>query len=139
MKAAALRSWPRRLAAAMLLGLLTPHALFAHHSFAAEFDASKPIVLTGTVSSLAWTNPHARIDIDAADANGRATTWSFELSNPSAMARRGWSLDALAVGDRITIRGYLAKDGSHSAKAISATLRNGVEVYVGSNTPTDAQ
>lgn len=85
---------------------------FAHHSFAAEFDAAKPVSLTGTLTKLEWTNPHARVHIDVANES-----WDCELGTPNDLLRGGWSKDTVKLGDTITINGYAAKNGSRTASA----------------------
>jgi len=105
----------------------------AHHAFSAEFDAAKPITLTGTVAKVAWTNPHAHIHVDVADRAGKVTTWDFELGSPNALMRRGWSTRSLKPGDQVTVNGYLAKDGSSLANARSITLSDGHELFAGSS------
>jgi hypothetical protein len=105
----------------------------AHHSFAAEFDATKPITLTGTVAKIAWTNPHAHIHLDVTDDGGKVTSWDFELGSPNFLTRRGWSGHSLKPGDKITVNGYLAKDGSHLANARTVVLADGRKVFAGSS------
>jgi Family of unknown function (DUF6152) len=113
---------------------------YAHHAFSAEFDAAKPIMLTGTVAKVAWTNPHAHIHVDVTDRAGKVTTWDFELGSPNALMRRGWSARSLKPGDHITVSGYLAKDGSSLANARSITLADGHELFAGSsNEPATAR
>jgi hypothetical protein len=112
--------------------LLMPVAARAHHSFAAEFDAAKPITLSGTVERIAWTNPHAHIHLDVTDA-GKVTTWDFELGSPNALMRRGWSAHSLKPGEMITVNGYRAKDGSTLANARSVTLSDGRKIFAGSS------
>jgi hypothetical protein len=106
---------------------------YAHHAFSAEFDAAKPIALTGTVARVAWTNPHAHIHVDVSDRAGKVTTWDFELGSPNALMRRGWSARSLKPGDQITVNGYLAKDGTALANARSITLSDGRELFAGSS------
>ena len=112
---------------------LAPLAMEAHHSFAAEFDASKPITLTGTVTKLAWTNPHAHVHVDVAGQGGKVSSWDFELGSPNALIRRGWLKSTLKPGDVITVVGYVAKDGSDNANARSITLSDGRKVFAGSS------
>src|SRR5215213_6664521 len=99
-------------AGALFLFCVSVHA---HHSFAAEFDAAKPVRLTGTVARLEWTNPHAHLHLDVSAPGGSTTSWSFELATPNVLRRGGWSSNAVLPGDRVTVNGYAAKDGSHFA------------------------
>ena len=121
----------------LLLGalLLSGQPALAHHSFAAEFDVAKPVTLAGTVTELAWTNPHAHIHIEVVDQRGTTTAWDLELGSPNALKRRGWSMTSLKAGDKITVTGYLAKDGSHLANARTVTLADGRTVFAGSSAP----
>jgi hypothetical protein len=110
----------------------------AHHSFAAEYDASKPITLTGTVTNVEWTNPHIFIHMDVPDE--RASTivaWKLEMGGPNALLRLGWKRDSLKVGDRVTVDGSLAKDGSPlvNAKSIVMTA-TGKRMLAGSSGDT---
>jgi hypothetical protein len=116
--------------------LLLAAPALAHHAFAAEFDAAKPVTLTGTVARVAWTNPHAHFQLDVTDQSGNVTSWDFELGSPNALMRRGWSRQALKPGDMITASGYLAKDGSHLANARSVTLSDGRKIFAGSSIDT---
>jgi hypothetical protein len=116
-------------------GLLTSALpVSAHHSFAAEYDASKPVELKGRVTKVEWTNPHARFYIDIKDADGKVTTWNFELASPNVLTRNGWTRHSLQEGDEITVQGSMAKDGSNLANARTVTLANGKKVFAGSNT-----
>ena len=120
-------------AAAVGLGLLVSGAsLGAHHSFAAEYDASKPITLKGVVSRVEWTNPHARFYIDVKDENG-THTWNLELASPNVLSRNGWTRRTLNIGDEITVQGSMAKDGSKMANARVVTLASGQRVFAGSS------
>jgi len=105
----------------------------AHHSFAAEFDAAKPISMTGTVVELRWSNPHAHIYVDVAGASGKAESWDFELGSPNALVRRGWSRTSLRPRDTITVSGYLAKTVAHLANARSVVLADGRTIFAGSS------
>src|ERR1700730_14650542 len=92
-------------------------SISAHHSFAAEHDATKTTTLAGAVTQIEWTNPHARFHIDVKDAGGATVNWELELGSPNTLIRYGWFRDTMKVGDQITVEGYLAKDGSKLANA----------------------
>src|SRR5215467_13390997 len=79
--------------------------LVAHHSFAAEYDASKPVTLKGTVTRVEWTNPHARFYIDVKDDAGAVTNWEFELGSPNGLMRAGWTRNSLKQGDEVSVSG----------------------------------
>jgi uncharacterized protein DUF6152 len=98
---------------------------FAHHPFAAEFDKDKPVHLTGTVSKVDWSNPHAMIFLDVKDSADHVVDWSIELGGPNALMRRGWSQSTLKQGDQVTIDGWQAKDGSHRANAKTVMAAHG--------------
>jgi hypothetical protein len=121
-------------AAALIVALAAP--LLAHHSFAAEYDSSKPTTLTGSVVKLEWINPHARIYIDVKAADGKVTNWEIELGAPAMLLRQGWTKNSLKAGETITITGSLAKDGSNLANARSVTLADGTKVFAGSSQET---
>jgi hypothetical protein len=93
----------------------------AHHSFSAEFDVGRPVELTGTVRDIEWTNPHAWLHLDVAGANGAAEVWAVELLGVNALARSGLSPRNLKAGDRLTITGFGARDGTNTANASSVT------------------
>ena len=105
--------------------LVIPAAAFAHHSFAAEFDAAKPVSLSGTFTKIEWTNPHAHIHLDVKSPAGAVVSWRVELSTPNDLMRGGWLRDSLRPGDRITVTGYAAKDGSRFITGRSVTLTGG--------------
>ena len=92
--------------------LMSALPVLAHHSFAAEYDASKPVNLKGVVTKVEWTNPHARFYVDVKDENGKVTNWNFELASPNVLTRNGWTRHSLKEGDMIEVQGAMAKDGS---------------------------
>jgi len=94
----------------------------AHHSFAAEFDATKPVKLTGTVTKIEWTNPHVWFYVDIKDEAGKVTNWGFELGSPNGLMRAGWTRNSMKVNEVVTIEGSAAKDGSNHVNARSITL-----------------
>jgi hypothetical protein len=105
----------------------------AHHAFAAEFDADKPITLVGTVTKLEWVNPHIWIHMNVKSPDGKVVAWRFEGGAPNALYRRGWTKNSLKVGDEITANGFLAKDGTPTANARSVVMPNGKEFGAGSS------
>jgi hypothetical protein len=109
----------------------------AHHAFAAEFDRDKPITLTGTVTKLEWTNPHARIYIDVKDDKGNVVSWDFELGPPNGLMRRGWNRNSLRQGHVVTINGFLSKTAPRVANARTVKLADGREVFAGSSFDVD--
>jgi hypothetical protein len=114
------------------LALLAPAAALAHHSFAAEYDAKKPVTLKGTVTKVEWTNPHARFYVEVKDESGSVATWNLELASPNVLIRNGWTRHSLNVGDQVTVEGAQAKDGSQMANARSVVLADGKKVFAGS-------
>ena len=124
----------------MFAGMTVAAALFtatvpaaAHHSFTAEFDASKPVKLTGTVTKVEWTNPHAYFFIDVRDESGKVTNWGLEMGSPNGLMRQGWTRTSLKVGDVVTVDGSRAKDGSNVANAKNVTLANGQRLFAASS------
>ncbi|MBZ5577358.1 MAG: hypothetical protein LAP40_12425 [Acidobacteriia bacterium] len=105
----------------------------AHHSFAAEFDSTKPITLTGTVTKVEWMNPHAHFLVDVKDDAGKVTCWDFELGSPNALMRQGWTRTSLKPGDVVTVNAYRSKDGTPLANARQITLADGRKVFAGSS------
>ena len=99
------------------LSSLSAAPLSAHHSFAAQFDGSKPITLQGAVTKVEWRNPHIWVYLDVKDPDGSVTAWQCEGGAPNALTRQGWSRQTLESGEPLTIVGYLAKDGSKTCNA----------------------
>jgi len=106
--------------------------LIAHHSVAAQFDRTKTVTLTGPVVKLDWINPHARFLMDVKEADGKVTRWEVELSAPAMLLRRGWTRNALPIGEAVTVTGPSAKDGSKMIYANAVTLSDGKRVFSGS-------
>ena len=119
-----------RTAAALLIAL-TATPCPAHHSFSAEFDASKPVRLVGKITRIEWTNPHAYFYLDVVDSKGRISNWGCETGSPGALSRRGWKRGDIHLGDTLIVDGFLAKDGSHLIDARRVTLPDGRSVYGG--------
>jgi hypothetical protein len=95
----------------------------AHHSFSAEFDADKPITLTGIVTKVEWTNPHVWFYINVRDdENGEVANWGAEMGPPHGLQRRGWRRDTLKIGEEVTVEGFLARNGSNRVNARTVTL-----------------
>src|SRR5215475_1309056 len=94
----------------------------AHHSFAAEFDAAKPITLTGTVTKVEWMNPHVWFYTDVKDESGKVSNWGFEMGSPNGLMRSGWTRNSMKLGDTVTVEASRAKDGSNNANAKAVTM-----------------
>jgi hypothetical protein len=117
------------------VALLAAAPVWAHHSFAAEFDAEKPVKLRGTVTKMEWINPHAWIHIDVKDASGKATAWMVECGSPNTLLRRGFTRTSVAVGQEIVVDGYQAKDGTNRANGRDVTLPGGQKLFLGTSNP----
>jgi len=111
--------------------LLTTMRISAHHAFAAEYDEDKVVTVSGVVTKFDWTNPHALLYVDGKDAEGKAAGWKFEMGSPGGLESRGWKRTDLKDGDRITVDGYAAKDGSNVANARTVTLPDGRKLFGG--------
>jgi len=106
---------------------------WAHHAFAAEFDANKPINLQGTVTKVEWINPHAWIHIDVKKPDGKVESWMIEGGTPNTLFRRGFTKESLKVGAEIKVDGYQAKDGSMRANGRDLTFPDGRKLFMGSS------
>ena len=111
--------------------------LRAHHAFAAEFDAKKPIKIRGTVSRMEWINPHAWIHVDVTKPDGTVEEWMIEAGTPNTLLRRGFTRDSLRAGTEVIVDGYQSKDGSLRANGRDITLPNGQTLFLG-NADSDA-
>lgn len=105
----------------------------AHHAFGAEFDANKPVKLTGKVTKFDLVNPHAWIYIDVTDTDGKVTNWAIETGAPNALFRRGWRKDSLPLGIVIVVEGYRAKNGQPMANGRDVTFPDGRRLFAGSS------
>ena len=115
--------------------LLTAASASAHHSFAAEFDINRPVKLTGTVTKLEWTNPHAWVFIDAKDDEGNAQSWAIELVGINDLLRLGWGRNRVKTGDVINVDGFGAKNGTNTVNAASVSLASTGELVWASQKP----
>ena len=128
----------RTLGIIALAAALAAAPLHAHHSFAAQFDADKPVTLVGTITKVEWTNPHTYFYIDVVDDAGKATNWAVEGGAPNSLYRAGWKPTSLKAGDKVTIVGSRAKDGSNLANATLFQLPDGRCLFAGSSGPGGA-
>ena len=103
------RTWTGALCVFTLAAMAFP--MWAHHAFAAEFDANKPVKLQGVVTKMDWINPHSWIHIDVKDADGKVVSWMIECGSPNTLFRKGLTKDSLPAGISIVVDGYMAKDG----------------------------
>jgi hypothetical protein len=127
-------------AVAGLAGLLVGAVpVTAHHSFAAEYDANKPINLTGTVTKIEWTNPHCYFYVDVKNGEtGKVDNWALELGNPNALLRNGWTPNSVKIGEEVTVEGTRAKDGTLLGNARSMVLAStGKRLFAGSSQTTN--
>ena len=107
--------------------------VIAHHSFAAEFDAKRPVKLRGTVTKMEWINPHSWIHIDVKTPDGKVEQWMVEGGAPNALLRRGWNKNSLPEGTEVIVEGFQAKDGSNRANGRDITFPDGKKLFVGSS------
>jgi len=111
----------------------TAVSLYAHHAFAAEFDANKPVTMKGTVTKMEWVNPHVWLHMDVKQPDGKVENWAFEAGTPNVLFRRGFNRKSLLPGTVVLIDGYRAKDGSKRANGRDITFEDGKKLFMGSS------
>jgi hypothetical protein len=121
----------KKLIGAVLLAATLP--AWAHHSFASEFDVTKPVKLEGTVTKMEWINPHSWIHIDVKNPDGTVTSWMIEGGSPNSLLRRGFTKHSLEPGTQIVVEGYQAKDGANRANGRDLTFPDGKKLFIGTN------
>ena len=123
-----------KIALALIAVLLASGPTVAHHSYSAEFDADKPVKLTGVVTKVDWKNPHAFFYIDVTDESGKVANWSWELASPTQLMRSGWTRNTMKTGDRVIVEGTLARDGSNHANTRAVVMAStGKRLFAGSS------
>jgi hypothetical protein len=103
----------------------------AHHAFGQEFDEKKPVTLEGVVTRVDWENPHVHFYVDVQQTDGTVVNWTLETRGPNGLEHQGWKRDSMKVGDKVIVKGYLARDGSHLADGRRVTLENGHRILYG--------
>ena len=111
--------------------LLSAMRISAHHAFAAEYDETKRVTVSGAVTKFEWTNPHVWLYVDGKDENDKVTSWGFEMGSPNGLLRRGWRQMELKKGDQVTVEGYGAKDRSNVANVRTVTMPDGRKLFGG--------
>lgn len=121
-----------RFALGCSFALASAAAVWGHHSFGAEYDANKPVTLTGVITRVDWTNPHSFFYMDVTDKDGKAANWKFEGYPPSVLYRTGWKRGVtLKEGDKVTVFGWQARDGTNWAHSREVTFQDGKKLYFG--------
>jgi len=113
-------------------GIIAAASAAAHHSFSAEFDASKPVTLHGTILKMEWINPHSWLHVAVKNKDGTTSEWMIEAATPNTLFRRGYTRDAVKPGTEITVEGYRAKNGANRANGRDLILPDGSRLFMGS-------
>jgi len=111
----------------------TAVTVVAHHAFAAEFDANRPVEFTGTITKMEWVNPHVWLHMDVKKPDGTSESWAFEAGTPNVLFRRGLTKQSLLPGTVVKVDGYQAKDGTHRANGRDLTFTDGKKLFMGSS------
>jgi hypothetical protein len=114
--------------------ILSATPAFPHHSFAADFDAAKPMTLKGTITKVDFVNPHSWLYINVTE-DGKVVNWAIEMGSPNGLIRRGVNKNSVPVGTEVTVQGYRAKDGTPTANATTIRLPDGKQLFAGSSAP----
>ena len=123
------------LVAVLIALVLSVTPAFPHHSFAAEFDASKPLTLKGNITKLDMVNPHSWLYLDVKAPDGKIVNWAIEMGSPNALIRRGITRASVPIGGEVTVEGYRAKDGTPTANGTTIKLADGRQLFAGSTAP----
>jgi hypothetical protein len=127
---------PKLVVAAGIAALMA-FPLWAHHSFAAEFDINRPVKLQGTVTAMEWINPHSWIHIDVKGPDGKVVNWMIEGGSPNILLRRGFTKKSLEAGTVIIVEGYQAKTGESRANGANITFPDGKRLFLGGSNPDE--